>query len=201
MTLIVEIWAAFQQSPLHLIVTVSLHPNQFLPSAIYPYVDRVQVMTYDMIMPPSQGGNYLHHAKFEETKEVIESFVERGCPQSKLALGIPAYGRHAYDPGQVMTYSEVVRAVKNVDELRSLRTRKEFNGYLFDSPVDVREKVKWAGERNLGGVFFWEAGQDNFFEANSDGRGLIQSAADEAGSVLAPVSTTDEKTQESREEL
>ena len=185
MTLIVETWAAFQQSPLQLIVTVALHPNQYLPSAVYPYIDRVHVMAYDMITPSAHGGGYLHHARFDKAKEVIASFVERGCPRSKLVLGMPAYGRHAHDPGRVATYSEAVSELDHVNELQDLHTRNEFHGYLFDSPADVRSKVKWAAGANLAGVFFWEAGQDKIFEASTGAMGLLQSAADEASQLLS----------------
>ena len=86
LSLIVETWSAFQQSSLHLIVTVALHPNQFLPNAIFPYIDRIHVMTYDMIAPSSDG-IFSHHARFDTAKETLEAFVKKGCPRSKLTLG------------------------------------------------------------------------------------------------------------------
>jgi len=176
MTLIVETWSAFQNSPSNLLVTVALHPNQFLPKAIFQYIDRVHLMTYDMIMPSSTKGGYLHHADFNMAKQMVEAFVERGCPRSKLVLGIPAYGRHGKDPNQVMTFSDLV----SVNGIGGLHTRQESNGYLYDSPINVRAKVKWAAENQLAGVFFWEAGQDVIFESGVKERGLLQSAADEA---------------------
>lgn len=188
MTLIVETWSAFQNSPSNLLVTVALHPNQFLPRAIFQYIDRVHLMTYDMIMPSSKG-DYLHHADFNNAKQAVGAFVERGCPRSKLALGIPAYGRHLADPNQVITFSDAV----NTNGVDGLDSREESNGYLFDSPINVRAKVQWAAENLLAGVFFWEAGQDVIFDVGLKERGLIQSAADEATQLSPQIIELDGK--------
>jgi len=184
LSLIVETWSAFQQSSLHLIVTVALHPNQFLPNAIFPYVDRIHVMTYDMIAPSSDG-MFSHHARFDTAREKLEAFAKKGCPRSKLTLGIPAYGRHAREPNRVMTFSETVVAMQNSDGLGGLPERNELNSFLFDSTVNVREKVKWVAENQFAGIFLWEAGQDVIFEASSSEMGLLQSAADEANFLFS----------------
>jgi hypothetical protein len=47
-----------------LIVTVAVHPGQILPKEVYGLIDRIHLMTYDMIF--SQGGKGTdHHATFD----------------------------------------------------------------------------------------------------------------------------------------
>jgi len=84
-----------------------------------------------------------------------------------------------------MTFSETVVAMQNSDGLGGLPERNEMNSFLFDSTVNVREKVKWVAENQFAGIFLWEAGQDVIFEASSSEMGLLQSAADEANFLFS----------------
>lgn len=84
-----------------------------------------------------------------------------------------------------MTFSEMVVAMQTGDGMGDLPVRNELNGFLFDSTVNVREKVKWVAENQYAGIFLWEAGQDVIFEESSSEMGLLQSAADEANSLLS----------------
>lgn len=48
-----------------LILSVALHAGQFLPKEIYDHIDRIHLMTYDMIV--SQGSKN-HHASYKNGK-------------------------------------------------------------------------------------------------------------------------------------
>lgn len=99
-------------------------------------------------------------------------------------LGIPAYARHEDNPGLVKTYSEIVDAV--VDTMGSETASPEgiaaamrqigggrYQGYAFDSALDVLKKVHYAKEAGLKGIFFWEIGQDSFREDYIPGGALL----------------------------
>lgn len=171
----------------NLIITVALHPGQLLSMDVCQILDRVHVMTYDMTPPPktdfldSRSNN--HHASLQSTKAAIVQFIKYGCHPSKLVLGIPAYGRHEKETGLVRTYSEVVddvlEAYGNSDEgiKNTIQSIQSWNGYRFDSPNDVREKVKYAIEMGLGGIFFWELGQDKQLAGIAVGGILLEEAA------------------------
>ena len=47
-----------------------------------------------------------------------------------------------------------------VDSMASIGGR--YQGYAFDSTLDVQSKVRHAKEANLKGILFWEIGQDSF---------------------------------------
>ena len=167
----------------NLIATVALHPGQLLPIEVCQSLDRVHVMTYDM-MPthqPSIPNN--HHASLHSTKEAIGKFINYGCDPSKLVLGIPAYGRHEQNMGLVRTYSEVMDDVlkeynnNDEDAMNTIQSIQSWGGYRFDSPENVREKVNYAIQLGLGGIFLWELGQDKQLAGIAEGGILLEEAA------------------------
>lgn len=147
-------------------LSVVVHPGQFLPPLVCQAVDRVNIMTYDMLSAP--GNKPGHHAELSVAKTVIEAFITHGCPSAKLVLGIPAYARNGQNHAFVKTYSEMV------DEYGDINL-SPVHGYYFDSPTDVKAKVNYAKDM-IGGVFFWELGQDKQ-NAEYEGGILLQAAA------------------------
>lgn len=149
----------------NLLLAVALHPNQRLAPQMYEVVDRIHLMTYDMITSTGIGS---HHATLENAKRAVAALVASGCPNNKIVLGIPAYARHETNPGLVMTYSEIVDSVagdmESKDSLVEAMTNTDgrYQGYAFDSRLGVQKKVRYAKEAGLMGIFFWEIGQDSF---------------------------------------
>ena len=180
-----------------LLLTVALHPGQLLPAKICESVDRVHVMTYDMMNPSiNNDANHRrkkHHASMHSVQEAITSFIQNGCPPSKLVMGIPAYGRHGQRMGSVKTYSEIIDGIisdekehnnnTKHDILKTVQSTSSWKGYQFDSPNDVRDKVKYAVQTGLGGVFIWELGQDKQIIKGAEGGMLLEAAASLSSSV------------------
>jgi chitinase len=144
-------------------VSVALHVGQFLTKDIYNAVDRVNLMAYDMV-----GSSY--HADYGKTRDSVEKLIQSGCPAHKIFLGLPAYGRHRIHQSEAKTYSELIdielQRGKTFDEFR---TTYEIDEYIFDSPAAISAKVRLAIKEGLGGVFFWELGQDKRHESAPSG--------------------------------
>ena len=194
----IEMWKAFLNfinfisEHLHkknLLLTVALHPGQFLPSNICKNVDRVHLMTYDM--QPSSDDERKHHANMQAVTEAVKRFThQKGCDASKLVVGIPGYGRNELN-SHVKTYSEMIDeqlgsdndnsdVIKKVkDSLRALHMHT-WKGYHFDSLEDVKKKVRYAKRQGLGGIFLWELGQDRQLEGVADGGILLETMSSEA---------------------
>lgn len=141
-------------------VSVALHAGMILPSSVYDLVDRIHLMAYDLLRPETP---FTSHADKSKVEPAVQQFLKSGCPSHKLILGIPAYARHKSQPHLVRTFAETVDAVSpkdgplNHDKLMTL----EWDGYVLgDSLRTVSEKVAYARELRLGGVFMWELGQD-----------------------------------------
>mmetsp|Transcript_15904 Transcript_15904/g.34490 ORF Transcript_15904/g.34490 Transcript_15904/m.34490 type:complete len:239 (+) Transcript_15904:295-1011(+) len=128
----------------------------------------------------------------------------------QVLLGIPAYARHLRDPSRVKTFGEIyddeiririrdnenenenesdssAAAAANKDDdgrrLRFLHHSRE--GYEWDSPARIRAKVDLARQLKLGGIFFWELGQDKITTEHPSGVLLESSFASAALSFAA----------------
>ena len=136
-----------------------------MPAQVYGAVDRINVMTYDY---PFAG--------LEEVTSSVDTLIDSGIPSEKLFLGIPAYGRHQQNVGNVMTFAEIVDAAgTHVVE----RVRGPWSDFKYDSPSVVQQKVRLAKEKKLGGVFMWELGQDKQL-SNFPGGVLLEAMHSEA---------------------
>jgi chitinase len=109
------------------------------------------------------------------------AYLERGkrIPRGKMNMGVPFYGfrydriRRFYEQGQdcggeYLTYSQVERtAARGWTRRFDKKCRVPYlvkNGgrgiITYDDPGSIREKVRFARENRLAGVFMWEVSQD-----------------------------------------
>jgi GH18 family chitinase len=168
------------------------NPRLKLTEEMYREVDRVHLMMYD-------GTGDKQAPKYDEKSEqyrnammgVVDSFIQQvlklGCPREKLIVGIPAYARQSDHPENAKTFAELydeIMVVAGDEGQPSLKNTignlDSFLGYRWDSPRLVRQKVQYVREQNLGGVFFWELGQDKQVENVAPGGILLQAAAKHA---------------------
>jgi Glycosyl hydrolases family 18 len=160
--------------PQGIAVSMALHVNQHkaFPQAVQK-VDRINLMTYGM---PSAT----YHADFTKMREAVEGLLVAGVPAKKIFVGVPAYGVHTAS-GETKAYHELARETNN----GPARRHKIYNygGFLVDSPAAIQAKVRFAVSKGLGGVFFWELGQDKDHV-------LLAAAARQAGKHVSPVSAS-----------
>lgn len=152
-------------------ISVALHVGQKMPKKVYNVLDRVNLMAYDM-----PGSSY--HADFHQAGEAVRALVESGCPAHKIFLGLPAYGRHKRRVSETMTFEELADiALGQGASVQELHKKYEIDEYLIDSPAAVSAKVRHAQNEGLGGVFFWELGQDKHHDSAPAGILLTAAAA------------------------
>mmetsp|Transcript_18233 Transcript_18233/g.37596 ORF Transcript_18233/g.37596 Transcript_18233/m.37596 type:complete len:373 (-) Transcript_18233:99-1217(-) len=166
-------------------VSLTLHPGQgrYIDPRMYNLLDRIHFMTYDMI----RGGGNNYHADISKVRGAVKELMEHGFDGHKVLLGIPAYARHLSNPSQVKAFGEIYDGIQQESESHSSKETTKFllgdaesslhswEGYEWESPTRIREKVDLAKELKLGGVFFWELGQDKTTEEHP--RGILLEGA------------------------
>ena len=186
-------------------MTVHYIYHVLFPTRVFTdLVDRVNIMTYDIIEPrKGEGGGkrrkkrtyYEHHASIDKVKQSIQSFIDDGCPKHKIIVGIPEYGRHEENPNSIKTFAEIYDEMsedertailqKKTDSNTNTKSNYSWNGYLYDPPDVIRQKVKLVLEdMNVGGIFFWELGQDKQHETIAPGGILLETAYDEVTQLV-----------------
>ena len=152
-----------------------------------PLIDYLNLMAYDfyggweaktghharLFAPPGQGGASAHDG-------VDYVLSKTGFPAHKTLLGVPIYGRGflgAKGPGQ--KYSKVACEDKDGGTIRyselprpgttELVDQQSGSAYCvggdcgfvsYDNPHTVTMKARYAREKQLGGLFYWEVSQD-----------------------------------------
>ncbi len=160
--LLADAAAAFHAHNPQLLVTVAIHAWQDLGAASYAAVDRVHLMSYD-----AQGGNGKDgHATYAQAKTDAKRLASYGCPMSKIALGLPFYGRGISNPSLVLTYGDLVSKVgADLDPTSDVLGKDSAIG--FNNVLTVQKKTKWALTHGLAGIMVWEVGQDTTDVATS----------------------------------
>lgn len=136
--------------------------------AIMPYVDFVNVMSYDM------GGGERHHAglyKSEHTGHytadaAVESHLKAGVPAGKLVMGVPFYGRGTLkgfgDYGRMKLpegCSEIWDNTAKVPFFKNDSDNKMVFG--FDNARSLSMKCDYINDRGLRGAMYWDYSGDD----------------------------------------
>lgn len=127
-----------------------------LNSDIAPKIDYVNVMAYDYF---NFGDN--RHASYALSQHCLTYFTELGFKSEQLILGIPFYRRtmdatHQHGGG----YNTIAeRWRKGVKPWVNVVTNKTWV-YYFNGPNMVRDKVYFAMNNKMGGVFCWSMRND-----------------------------------------
>lgn len=153
-----------------LLTAATIHNAKFIDfPAIMPYVDFINIMSYDMATPP------YHHSPLYSSETLgensaasaVAAHLEAGVPPEKLTLGMPFYGRGNKDYGNFKDYKDItVKEGHRIcrDSIAHAVYIADENGSLaigFDDPVSIKEKCDFIKEQGLLGAMYWEYSCDN----------------------------------------
>ena len=147
-------------------------------AAVAPYVDFVNIMTYDMDEAPRHQSALKSSSAYFDCERSINEYLNAGMPANKLVLGIPFYGRRAFTSSPTaINYKDIVRLdgskykIDNWDDAASVPYVTENGVYYcgYDNPRSIEIKANWILGKGMKGMMYWDYDGD-------DGSGTLRRA-------------------------
>jgi GH18 family chitinase len=143
------------------------YPGGMLPDASLRFFDRIEIMSYDAVGPTwgTPGGE---HSTYAQAQADLALWIRKGVPPSKLALGLPFYGRGFGGYRDGWSLRDIVAQFGH-RQLDSDVVGQRCGGcsYItYNGLPTLERKAELAGAWGAG-VMVWEVGQDL-----SDGRAV-----------------------------
>ena len=162
--------------------------NSFEWNELAPYIDRVNLMTYDLVN--SRNNSTGHHTPLystsfqkESTDNAVRYLDSLGFPANKMVIGAAFYGRlfegvDSVDNGlnragkfkNFITYLNLLPQFNTSDGFKTFWDDEAKAPYAyssskkifatFDNEKSVELKTSYAIEKGLNGIMFWELSQD-----------------------------------------
>ena len=136
-----------------------------------PYVDFVNVMTYDLDAAPHHHSALSDTRAYKDCKRAVQAYLDAGVSPEKLVLGVPFYGRHSWSQSPTaISYKSILQLDRykyrrnQWDAVAQCPYVETMEGVFFcgyDNPRSIAAKAAWARERGLCGLMYWEYDQDD----------------------------------------
>ncbi len=156
------------------------------------YTNFINVMTYDLVHGYSTTSG--HHTPLystpqqtESTDHAIQMLLDAGVPVNKLVIGAAFYGRFFYiEPGNNVDLYMPCKFSHGFSSKSANDSLSEKNGFekhwddiakapyaindgrrllaTYDDQRSIELKTKYAKENHLGGIMFWQLGDDKFHD-------------------------------------
>jgi GH18 family chitinase len=136
------------------------YPGGMVPDASVPYFDLIGIMSYDQVGPTwgTAGGE---HSTYAQALADLTLWIRKGVPASRLALGVPFYGRGFGSYREGWSLQDIASQFGDA-QLRSDMVGKGCGGcsYItYNGLPTLERKAELAGAWGAG-VMVWEIGQD-----------------------------------------
>jgi chitinase len=141
-------------------------------AAVAPYVDFVNIMTYDLDAGDESGDHQSalsDPSAYSDCTRAVQTYLNAGMPANKLVLGIPFYGRISFEtsPGSI-NYKAIIKLaapykIDNWDEAASV-PYVTYNGQYYcgyDNPKSIALKGEWLLAKGMKGMMFWDYDGDD----------------------------------------
>lgn len=151
-----------------LTIATSANPKYYDLNAIEPYLNFVNIMTYDMGRPPyHHSGLYPSSMTNNSGQESVEKHHKGGIPYGKLVLGIPFYGKPP--TGDSVDYIDIVSAAyRNYTSLWDDDAKVPYlvdeSGAMilcYEDETSIGHKVEFILSTGLLGAMYWNIEADD----------------------------------------
>ncbi|NLI36829.1 MAG: glycoside hydrolase family 18 [Bacteroidales bacterium] len=137
-------------------------------AAVMPYVDYVNIMTYDMDAAPKYQSALNDPSSYWDCQRAVNAYINAGAPFSKLLLGIPFYGRHTFSD-KTINYKDILTLDKGVYKIDNWDAGANVpyvtkNGqmyYSYDNAKSIAIKGAWIIGLGMKGMCYWDCSGDD----------------------------------------
>ena len=139
-------------------------------AAVDPYVDFVNIMTYDLDAAPKHQSALKDKNAYLDCDRAVNAYLNAGVAPSKLVLGIPFYGRHSFDSSpSAIDYNKIILLDKSIykidnwDSNASVPYVTENGRYYcgYDNPKSIAIKGDWIRGLGMKGMMYWDYNADD----------------------------------------
>ena len=158
--------------------------------SIVPYLDFVNLMTYDMGDPPQHNaGLYPSSLTYRSCDESVALHLKAGVPYTKMVLGIPFYGHgNGSDFDDEVDYNEIQfnGYTRRWDASAQVPYLVNSNGQMvltYDDESSVGLKAQYVKQKGLLGAMYWniEADDANWTLSKAIAGPLLEGTAPDPG--------------------
>lgn len=137
--------------------------------AVDPYVDFVNIMTYDMANPPYHHAG-LYRSSFtrhHSAEESVQAHIQAGIVPHKLNLGIPFYGRGSGEISNFIDYKNILKLTgytTHWDDTAKAPYLTDADGKFvctFENPQSIALKCDFLLKKGLLGAMYWDYDGDD----------------------------------------
>jgi chitinase len=139
-------------------------------AAVAPYVDFVNIMTYDLDEAPHHQSGLEYPAGVSDCKRAVQAYLDAGMDPNKLVLGVPFYGRRSFStsPGAI-NYKDIIKLdqqsykIDNWDAAASV-PYVTYNGQYYcgyDNDKSIALKGEWLLAKGMKGMMYWDYDGDD----------------------------------------
>lgn len=142
-------------------------------AAVDPYVDWVNIMTYDLDQAPNHHSALSDSRAYRDCQRAVNAYLQAGVSANKLVLGIPFYGRRSFSTSPlafnyrtILTFDTRTYKIDNWDNVASV-PYVTYNGQFYcgyDNAKSIAIKGEWLLQKGMKGMMYWQydADDDNF---------------------------------------
>ncbi len=119
-------------------------------------MDKVSAFTFQQYGPQET------HSKFSHFKNMCQAFVNYGFPKEKIMTSYATTTAKGSNGSPIKGVKDGFLPDDTYELTDADIEYKEFNGerFAFTGPKQVYNRAKYTRENNLGGIFYWDMGND-----------------------------------------
>jgi len=141
-------------------------------AAVDPYVDFVNIMTYDISEAPKhQSALYNSNADWD-CDRTVKAYLNAGVAANKLVLGIPFYGRHSFsesptslDYNKILLLDSKAYKIDNWDATACVPYVTKGGVYFcgYDNARSIDLKGDFVHNKGMRGMMYWDYDGDDAY--------------------------------------